>query len=170
MKKRFLGITALFCWAGLIFYFSSQPYREQDLTGLIGKIVNSQVWGERLSNFSLTYSGREISVKSLGLPHFIEFFIRKGAHLGAFFMLGFLTNAVGRLFTGRKWITACGALAFVFVYACSDEVHQYFTGDRTPLFADVILDSCGGLVGIIIYNILSSIRKNKRSSSSQTMF
>ena len=121
MKKRYLWMMALFFWAGLIFFFSSQPYQDQDLTRQIGNVVNSEVWSERLSGISLMYNGREISVANLGLAHFIEFFIRKGAHVGIFFVLGFLTIAVWRLFTERKWIFTCGSLLFVFVYACLDE-------------------------------------------------
>ena len=37
-------------------------------------------------------------------------------------------------------------------YATFDEIHQWFTGDRTPMWQDSLLDTCGGLTGIIISN------------------
>ena len=41
---------------------------------------------------------------------------------------------------------------FVAGYATFDEIHQWFTGDRTPMWQDSLLDTCGGLTGIVISN------------------
>ncbi|MDR4196735.1 VanZ family protein, partial [Bacillus cereus] len=44
------------------------------------------------------------------------------------------------------------ALLFVADYATFDEIHKWYTGDRTPMWQDSLLDTCGGLTGIIISN------------------
>jgi len=38
-----------------------------------------------------------------------------------------------------------------FAYAVSDEFHQYFVPGRGPRWGDVMLDSFGAALGIIIY-------------------
>ena len=42
-------------------------------------------------------------------------------------------------------------LIICFIYACTDEFHQSFL-DRTSKFTDVLIDSTGGLVGLLLYN------------------
>ena len=91
----------------------------------------------------------------------MEFFIRKGAHFGTYFLLGGLT-ALG---FARYW-SKLGHVAFVSwalatLYAETDELHQMFTGDRTPLIQDVILDSCGALLGVM-WAVLFLSRLQKR--------
>ncbi|MCL5994782.1 MAG: VanZ family protein, partial [Chloroflexi bacterium] len=41
-------------------------------------------------------------------------------------------------------------LAVLVLYGLSDEYHQSFTAGRTPLFTDVLFDSTGGLIGLLI--------------------
>ena len=45
-----------------------------------------------------------------------------------------------------NWAEAGLALAVVFAYAASDELHQVFVPNRTALFSDVMIDTSGGLV------------------------
>jgi len=42
------------------------------------------------------------------------------------------------------------ALVLAFLWASSDEFHQSFSPHRTPAVTDVLLDTCGALVGILI--------------------
>ena len=39
---------------------------------------------------------------------------------------------------------------FVTIYAMSDEFHQYFIPGRAALVTDVMIDSIGGLFGMMI--------------------
>ena len=43
-----------------------------------------------------------------------------------------------------RWAEAGLALAVVFAYAASDELHQAFVPTRTPHVSDVLIDTCGG--------------------------
>ena len=40
------------------------------------------------------------------------------------------------------------ALLFAFLWAASDEYHQSLSPHRTPAVTDVMIDTCGALVGI----------------------
>ena len=104
-----------------------------------------------MSPISFQYHSREISVQNLGVAHFIEFFIRKFAHLFVFFVFGLLT--VRALFNKmeRSLIASILSLLLVIIYAGFDELHQMYTGGRTPLLTDVYIDTIGGLIGIITY-------------------
>ena len=49
------------------------------------------------------------------------------------------------------------ALMFVFLYACTDELHQFFISGRDARFLDVIIDSTGGAFGLAIYAAVSEL-------------
>ncbi|WP_110927007.1 VanZ family protein [Bacillus massiliglaciei] len=89
---------------------------------------------------------------------FLEFFTRKGAHLFIFFILGLLTRGVWNTFIKNKFLIFLGSLLFVIVYASFDEVHQYYTGGRTPLVQDVFIDTIGGTLGILTFLFIIKIR------------
>jgi VanZ family protein len=49
-----------------------------------------------------------------------------------------------------RWGEAGLALGVVFAYASSDEFHQLFVPGRTGLFSDVLIDTAGGAVGLLL--------------------
>jgi VanZ family protein len=49
-----------------------------------------------------------------------------------------------------RWPEAGLALAVVFAYAASDELHQVFVPPRTPQISDVMIDTCGGAVALLL--------------------
>ena len=151
MKKMLKYIFPIICWGGVIFFFSSQTYQEQNLTPLLDRMFQSDRIKELLSHISFHYHSREISVQNLGVAHFIEFFIRKFAHLFVFFIFGLLI--VRALFNkmDRSLLASILSLLLVIIYAGFDELHQMYTGGRTPLLTDVYIDTIGGLIGIITY-------------------
>ncbi|MBM7662520.1 VanZ family protein [Bacillus mesophilus] len=147
--------------AGIIFWFSSQPYQEQDVKPFLSDFINEQWVKVTFDWVQFDYAGYLVSVEALGASSFIEFFIRKGAHFGVFFVLGFFTIRASLLtFLNTRPVTGfITSFLFVILYGVSDELHQHFTGDRTPLIHDVMIDSVGGLVGIIIYMLLFGRKK-----------
>ena len=52
---------------------------------------------------------------------------------------------------------------FSFFYACTDEIHQYFIPGRAMAFRDVLIDSAGALLAMIIVNIKIKINKKKEN-------
>ncbi|PKG21767.1 VanZ family protein [Niallia nealsonii] len=151
MKKIIIAITPVIFILLLIFAFSSQPYENQDITPWFASLNQSTLLNKLFSWISFTYAGKEISVSALGVAHFIEFFIRKASHFTVFFFLAFFTiRALAYFLANKKWMVMI-SFFIVICYAALDEFHQSFTSGRTPLFEDVVVDSVGGVFGIIWY-------------------
>lgn len=93
----------------------------------------------------------------------IHRYLRKYAHFFVYLFLGsFLMNAlvISRV---KVWRAFGIAVVVSFLYAISDELHQYFVPGRMPLFMDVIIDTAGASVGIILYSALNALlRFSKR--------
>ncbi|MEQ6377562.1 VanZ family protein [Bacillaceae bacterium S4-13-58] len=137
-------------WMGIIFISSSTPYEEQDLRPLISDKLDLSVLEPFLSPIRFTYNHSEVSVAAQGIAGFIEFFIRKGAHVGVFLVLSllFYYSASHTIKTSMRWkIIISWGLAVL--YAAIDEIHQGFTPNRTPFAGDVVLDTVGITLAMI---------------------
>lgn len=79
-----------------------------------------------------------------------QFVVRKLAHFSIYAALGFCLFRAILPFGVRPsscfWLT----WIFCFLYACSDEIHQLFIAGRAGQFADVLLDSTGAGIGILV--------------------
>lgn len=79
----------------------------------------------------------------------IDHLVRKTAHFTIFAALGFLTSCTA----GRRRLFSKGTaavLGFCVLYACSDELHQYFVPGRACRPLDVLIDTSGSLTGMLI--------------------
>jgi VanZ family protein len=135
-------------WMAVIFLFSSQPYEKQDLKGWLKQTMPEKSIKAHFSNTIINYGGHEVSIKKSGTAGFVEFFIRKGAHLLIYAVLGILVCRLLKALWGMQplWLLS-GTWVTCFLYAGTDEFHQQFTFHRSPLLVDVFLDSIGALIG-----------------------
>lgn len=80
--------------------------------------------------------------------------LRKAAHATVYFVLALILLAVGRIIFGSKQylLTCFIALLFCFVFAMTDEYHQTFVDGRTGQFSDVLIDTAGACVGILLFS------------------
>lgn len=148
-------------WATIIFLFSSMSYEQQDLRPFISQFINEQSMESLFNDFHLNYAHTEVSVKRNGASGFIEFFIRKAGHLSEYALLALL---LFRALYHRKNNFRCSffiSLLISIIYASSDEWHQSFTIHRTAKVEDVMLDSVGALLGILIISFYYRFRKKK---------
>lgn len=149
----------------VLFVSSSMTYQEQSQVSLIDRLLKNEPLKASLKDIKFTYGGSEVSIQAQGYSKFVEFFIRKGAHFGTYFILG------GSLFLGlaSKMSRSYRGLAILFAwlaatgYAATDEFHQMLTGDRTPLFQDVMLDSVGALTACLLVTVFLLIKEKIRS-------
>jgi len=85
-----------------------------------------------------------------------DFFLRKIVHITEYFIFTFLLY---RAFRGSFNINFIRLFmypaAFAFLYAISDEIHQYFVLGRSCSTQDVLIDS----IGIIGFYILTRVKK-----------
>ena len=85
--------------------------------------------------------------------------VRKYAHMFEYFVLGICCFM---LFAEA----ALSAYVFCFVYAGTDEFHQYFVPGRAAKFSDVLVDSVGFTAGIMLMLAVSliCIHRKRRSA------
>ncbi|MDP2044112.1 MAG: VanZ family protein [Candidatus Omnitrophota bacterium] len=85
-----------------------------------------------------------------------DFLLRKIAHISEYFILTFLLYRAFRdSFNMNAFRLFMYPAAFSFLYAMSDEIHQYFVLNRNCSIQDVLIDG----IGIIGFCILIRIKK-----------
>lgn len=87
-----------------------------------------------------------------------QFIIRKLAHFTIYTIAGMNIYGFVNTFGMKKKNKILCALLVGIIYAISDEIHQMFSGDRTPAIRDVIIDSCGVLFGVGIILLIKNIK------------
>lgn len=137
---------------GIIFYSSATPYEKQDIRPEISHITFLYDLMEHFDFVHFNYAGHEVSIKELGVPGFTEFFIRKLSHFLIYLLLAFFATRLSKLYVKRFFIVG---VIFSILYAASDEFHQSFTANRTPLVQDVVIDSIGALIGASLFLIIN---------------
>ncbi|GAE95077.1 hypothetical protein JCM21714_4286 [Gracilibacillus boraciitolerans JCM 21714] len=150
-------------WMGMIYYSSDQPYENQDIKPLLSQSIDLSFLEPYLQSIAFTYNHATVSVSELGISGFIEFFIRKGTHVGVFMVLCLLLFlCFYKTYKRVRW-TFLRIYAFVFtlLYAIFDEWHQSWTPNRTPYAGDVLLDGFGGILAILLLLIIHKIKNDK---------
>lgn len=84
--------------------------------------------------------------------------IRKTAHFTIYTILGILMTLTLKEYNINNIISI--SILLCILYATSDEIHQLFIIGRSGEIKDVIIDTCGSTLGIILLNI-KRIRQNK---------
>lgn len=87
------------------------------------------------------------------------FMVRKGAHFSEYMILYFLLINLLKYYYKNKNIYLY-TLVIVFLYACSDEFHQLFVPGRAGQFKDVIIDTSGGIFGLLVV-YLKNMKKHE---------
>jgi VanZ family protein len=133
MKRKSTRWILVIAWMAVIFVFSSQTGDVSDekskfviyIFNLLGLNLNS-IFGT-----------------------LADFIVRKCAHFTEYFILYMLIyNALREEF--NLWKALVFSLLGVFLYASSDEFHQRFVPGRGPSFRDVMIDTSGGTLALVI--------------------
>lgn len=138
----------------LIFYFSSQVASESsELSD--GIIFNL------LSAFYPGFDNMNLEAQAM-LAESLVFIVRKSAHfliytaLGVFSMSAFCCYNLGM--KKRFWFSA----ALCVSYSVSDEIHQLFVDGRSCEFRDVLIDSAGSALGILLVMLAVTLFSKRR--------
>lgn len=91
-----------------------------------------------------------------------QFVIRKLAHFSIYTIVGINIFGFINTYDIKKKNKIVVALLVGIIYAISDEIHQMFSGGRTPAVRDIVIDSCGVLFGICVFMFLNRIIKYKK--------
>lgn len=152
MKRKILPWVLVILWMSLIFFFSHQVATESNelSTGIISKIVNI-----------ISKVTPSIEINEANLNHII----RKAAHFTIYLILGILVTNALKDGNKSKLNLILASLVICILYAISDEFHQLFIPGRSGEIKDVILDSLGALLGILM---MSSVKVKSRHSFPKT--
>jgi len=87
---------------------------------------------------------REDIINDIQLP------VRKLAHMTEYAVLSVLIY-IALTVDGLKYkLCKVFSLALTFVFACSDEFHQLFVPGRCGAFSDVLIDTAGAFIAVIV--------------------
>lgn len=93
----------------------------------------------------------------------VTFLLRKGAHMGAYFLLAaLLLLGLGRL-VPRPFPRALWALGLTAALAGLDELHQRFVPGRSGQLRDVLIDLLGAALCLALWAAFRAIRAAKHS-------
>lgn len=142
----------------VIFNFSSQDGdKSESASGKVTKVVTSNI----KSIQKLEKNKKEKVLERT------EKIIRKIAHFLIYTLVGILLMGLINTYNLKEKKKICISLMLGAIYASSDEFHQSFIPGRSAQITDVILDSMGVLLGILIVMTLTKICeyiKNKKLS------
>ncbi|MDB1145088.1 MAG: VanZ family protein [Alcaligenaceae bacterium] len=145
MKKKSFFVLLLLVWLGIIFMTSNQTGRES----------------HRLSQFFA-----ELFYLSGG--HTKEHLLfRKFAHAAEYFLLFLLIFMTWtRMSPPTKNSSFVYSILLSYLFACSDELHQYFIRGRGASFRDTLIDLSGILVAALICFIIFKIKNSRQKKIS----
>lgn len=99
----------------------------------------------------------------------IEHIIRKIAHFSIYTIVGILIRALCQTYKIKEIDKLTISIITGIIYATSDEIHQAFVPGRSALLTDVLIDTMGVTLGILlvmlIIEIYKSIKHNKKEMS-----
>ncbi|TDL32635.1 VanZ family protein [Jeotgalibacillus sp. S-D1] len=162
VKGALFRLLPFLAFCGVIWYSSSLTYDQQSLIPFLNIFLSEkELLIGFLDGIEFSYGGSIVSISASGYAGFIEFFLRKFAHLSIFFMIGLFLGSFLFYFIQKLWLSSLFTLLFIVLFAALDEYRQYLTGGRTPLMEDVFLDTIGGTAAIITYCIYRINKKKK---------
>ncbi|MDE7100233.1 MAG: VanZ family protein, partial [Anaeroplasmataceae bacterium] len=92
----------------------------------------------------------------------ISYIVRKLAHYSEYAILGlFLFLAVSSFTKRQNYVFLISGFIGI-LYAITDEFHQSFVSDRTPMVKDVVIDSIGLITMIVFLGIIWNIKRMKK--------
>ena len=154
--KKIYTVTALILLIALyfaIFFFSGED--GESSSALSGRVTDA------LINFYYRITAGEgeygPAVFVYGADS-LEGIIRKAAHFMEYLCMGLLSYSLVLIWRGTGVKGRLLVLAQIFLSAGLDEFHQYFVPGRCASFKDVLIDTAGGGVGILLILAAARVR------------
>lgn len=153
MKKSFwiYLILTIFIMVSIFFFSSQDSDSSTDMSmNITEKIVNEENY-QPTEEKSLSKRQEEIEVV-----------VRKTAHILIYTTLGFCVfmTIINSRKVNKNVILFIISLIICIIYASSDEIHQLYVSGRSGEVRDVLIDSAGSAVGILVA-MLMCIKRNK---------
>lgn len=145
-----LSFVPAICMMYLIFSFSAQSGAQSSAISYKVSSIIVEIGDSVLQKEMTAY---EKSVKA----EQIHFYVRKCAHFTIYFLLAISVAFPLYVYGMRGIWLMLFAGAFCVGFACLDEYHQSFVSGRTAAKRDIIIDSCGAILGIIVTRMFGFI-------------
>ena len=147
-KKKLYTIVAVILLTAMyviIFLFSAESGEES--AGFSGRIAD-WIYG---IYYKLIRTSRVGTVTVMQHASPLEAIIRKLAHFTEYLCVGFLSYGIMYMWYQPKWKGRVLVVFQVFISGALDELHQYFVPGRAAMFKDVLIDTMGGMAGILLF-------------------
>lgn len=159
MKKNIERIILLILLLGtfsIIFGFSSQ---DGEKSGSISKKITEEIVKRIPQIQEKEQEERELITQRT------EKVIRKIAHFSIYTVVGILLMALVSTYQIKEKNKIIISIIIGITYACSDEIHQSFIPGRSPMITDVMIDTMGVILGILLILLGKVIIKKYRKNS-----
>lgn len=147
---RIISVLLIIIWMFAIFKLSAMDGKASDNGSR--KVVKKIVTETRKD-----YNEKQvdIAVERANTP------FRKCMHASEYFVLALLLFNFINTFNIKKYYKYIGSLIIAFLYACTDEFHQTFVLGRGGQFKDVMIDTSGAILGLIVLAIIMCLLKKR---------
>ena len=127
-------------------------------TGIIGVFIEDTL--DVTNEYGITNSHPTDS-KIAKVSQLINAPMRKAMHASVYFVLAFFVMILLNIISNHKKYIFILILAFIICagFAITDEYHQTFVAGRSGQPMDVIIDSCGAVVGLAFYSTYEIVYK-----------
>ena len=174
--RNLIFALATILWCAVIFKFSAVP--------ATGSTETSHTVGRLICETFYAGFGDLAGEEQDQIVSDIDLYVRKGAHLSEYALLGILVfgavlpcltrrekDGVRRLkgYTERPSLWKSGGLTVLVsaLYAASDELHQTFVEGRAGRWTDVLIDTSGAFIGVLlclaVISIVYAVDKKKNN-------
>lgn len=180
MQKRIILGILIIIWMITIFLFSNQDGMESENTSdiITNRLVNETIENDIEIEENVDNTNNENINNSVNVAKYnyefemykgeVRLVVRKSAHFIIYLVGGFLLFNFFRTYNMSLKKQILFSIICIIIYASSDEFHQLFVNGRTARVEDVLLDTLGAIVGILLNLICLKIVykiKNKKDKS-----
>lgn len=160
-----INILLVLAWMIMVFCFSHQPSE-----------ISTQTSGGVIKTF-VNFVIKDIDpAKEIVMVEELQHIVRKIAHFTLYLCGGILiyhaTFSLKRLLDPNRYhllkFTKTISIVMGGIYAISDEIHQFFIPGRSCEIKDMLIDTSGIIVGVLIccgiVSVIQKIRKHKNKN------
>ena len=151
---RSISWIAAFSWMAVIFYLSHQP-------GSASSDLSSGIVATLLNFIDQVAPNLDLDVESF------HTFVRKNAHFMAYLLLSLLSLNAWRSSGFGSWKQLFLGFGMCVLFAMTDEIHQLFIAGRSGEARDVLIDSAGASLGLVLYTAIGKLMSLRKNSSNK---
>ncbi len=154
MKKKHCYAILCIIWMLVIFWFSAQVADDsQEMSDFFVHLLDAV--------FSLDIMRNEI------IRDMTSFLVLKAAHMSEYAVLAILFGLTIREYKKEPWLLP--ALAATAAYAATDEFHQLFVPGRSGQLKDVLIDTAGGALGLVLLALILYLKRRRKMKETEKL-